>query len=148
MTTDIGKTDSSYIIDDTSTYRWYLSGAEINWHESDEPLMFSIMEEGIVNAITGFTINNIVQIKFVFTSLTHYQNWIKARGYWRKNGSKLTLHVENELGHISQYSPYDDPTTLENYTGILKDINIRRQPAAIEVTAKFLLATEVDDSAV
>jgi hypothetical protein len=145
---DIGDVSTDYICDHaipaSSTYRWYLKSAKIKFNEPDKPLGFIVQETGITQVITGFTIGDFAQIVYDFKTFTHYSNWKKARGYWRKYGKKLYLVVKNQWGNnVAIYSPYDDPTTLKDWTGFISNIITDRGPYFMRSVCRFILATVV-----
>lgn len=147
MVTDIGATDAdNYIIDEDSTYRWYLKGAVIDFLEDDNVNIVGVGAGTVQAEVSSYRYSIIANISYTFTSFTHFSNWKKARGYWRVNGKLLTLHVESTLfgdNNIALYSDYATPTTLVDLTGVIRRVQYSRSPGPIEVKAVFVHCTDV-----
>ena len=146
MTTDIGDTDSdNYIIDDTSTYRWYLKGASIALLFGDKEFEYQVLEGGISQVTRGYSLDYKAKITYTFTSSTHYQNWCKARAWWKANAAVITLIVKNDRAvNLAVYSTEAAPTTLVDWTGYLKNNLIpTRTPSSPTVNCEFILATDM-----
>jgi hypothetical protein len=146
--TDIGDTDAAnYIIDESSTYRWYLQGGDVSLFPKEQIKLIKYMDGSVHAFVTQRENVRYATITWDWDNLTHYQNLLKAVGYWYDNKKKLTLHVENELctgsENLAVHATRGDYATLINWQGIVLLENLGRQARVSPVVGKFIVVTDI-----
>lgn len=149
VATNIGNTSAKVIISDNATpssgtYAWYIICEPVRmlWPKNYIPDGGeSKTLNGISIGINAFILNIQFQIRNApITSLTDWQNLLKALGTWEKSKTLLYLSIKNEMGgstNLASFPTYATPTTLGQITGKVKNFEASFETNEIKINCVF-----------